>query len=247
MPVSFQTPSRFGPRNCGQSSACTVAVPDKSKAIPSVLNLRRQIRGPGLHVVVGRVPSRGVTRDLVYNEAISPIQAEKTTEPVLMLKVMPSLKWSFIRDAVEVRIGAEKDLAVGDGWGRVAGFCQIIHGQNIELFWVGPKNAGDASSAGHIQPPGGQHDGTPAFSSLEPLGPQDFPSLAVNALGGPRSGVDNVQAPINDDARTNPLRLFLEPEPIRCGYVAGPAEFEAHRWSIYPPRERDADSTGDDW
>src|SRR5215472_13370632 len=79
-----------------------------------------------------------------------------------------------LRDAVEVPVGAEENLAVGNGWRRVARLAQVIHGQKFELRRIGPKNGGDASSARDIQPPGCHHDRTPAFSALEPLGPPDF-------------------------------------------------------------------------
>src|SRR5436305_12092833 len=59
-----------------------------------------------------------------------------------------------LRDAVEVPVGAEENLTVGNGWRRVARLTQVIHGQKFELLRIGPKNGGDASSARDIQPPG---------------------------------------------------------------------------------------------
>jgi len=60
----------------------------------------------------------------------------------------------ILRDAVEVPVGAEENLTVVNGWGRVARLAQVIHGQKFELLGIGPKNGGDASSARDIQPPG---------------------------------------------------------------------------------------------
>ena len=37
------------------------------RIIPSVISPRRRVRGPGLHGVVGRVPSRGGTCDVIYS------------------------------------------------------------------------------------------------------------------------------------------------------------------------------------
>jgi hypothetical protein len=50
-------------------------------------------------------------------------------------------------DVVEVPVGAEENLTVGNGWRRVARLAQVIHGQKFELLRIGPKNGGDASSA----------------------------------------------------------------------------------------------------
>ena len=103
-----------------------------------------------------------------------------------------------LRDAVEVPVGAEENLTVGNGWRRVARLAQVIHGQKFELLRIGPKNGGDASSARDIQPPGCHYDRTPAFSALEPLGPPDFSGLAFHTLSGRRSGVDNEDKSIDD-------------------------------------------------
>src|SRR6187431_759613 len=73
------------------------------------------------------------------------------------------------------------------------------------------------------QPPGCHHDRTPAFSAVEPLGPPDFSGLAFHTLRGPWSGVDYVDESINDHTRANPLRLFLQPQPVGCRHVASPA------------------------
>src|SRR5439155_5993826 len=42
-------------------------LPVSNSGIQSVINLRRRVKGPGLHLLVGRVPSRGVTCDVMYN------------------------------------------------------------------------------------------------------------------------------------------------------------------------------------
>src|SRR5437868_15003573 len=94
-----------------------------------------------------------------------------------------------LRDAVEVPVGAEENLTVGNSWRRVARLAQVIHGQKFELLRIWPKNGGDASSARDIQPPGCHHDRTPAFSAVEPLGPPDFSGLAFHTLSGPWSGL----------------------------------------------------------
>src|SRR5690349_14780912 len=104
--------------------------------------------------------------------------------------VTPNTLILFLRDAVEVPVGAEENLTVGNGWRRVARLAQVIHGQKFELLRIGPENGGDASSARDIQPPGCHHDRTPAFSAVEPLAPADFSGLAFDTLGGAWSGVD---------------------------------------------------------
>ena len=151
-----------------------------------------------------------------------------------------------LRDAVEVPVGAEENLTVGNGWRRVARLAQVIHGQKFELLRIGPKNGGDASSARDIQPPGCHHDRTPAFSAVEPFGPPDFSSLAFHTLSGPWSGVDYEDKSIDDHTRANPLGLSVQPQPVGSGHVAGSAQLETKRGSVYPARERDADSGGDD-
>ena len=151
-----------------------------------------------------------------------------------------------LRDAVEVPVGAEENLTVGNGWRRVARLAQVIHGQKFELLRIGPKNGGDASSARDIQPPGCHHDRTPAFSALEPLGPPDFSGLAFHTLSGPWSGVDYEDESINDHTRANPLGLLLQPKPVGSGHVTGPAQFEAKRRSTVRSCERDANVAGDD-
>src|SRR5215471_20883134 len=150
-----------------------------------------------------------------------------------------------LRDAVEVPVGAEENLTAGNGWRRVARLAQVIHGQKFELRRIGPKNGGDASSARDIQPPGCHHDRTPAFSAFEPLAPPDFSGLAFHTLSGPWSGVDYEDASINDHTRANPLGLSLQPKPVGSGHVAGTAQLETNRGSVYPPSERDADFAGD--
>src|SRR5204862_5802856 len=80
----------------------------------------------------------------------------------------------ILRDAVEVPVGAEKNLPVGDSGRRVARFAQIIHRQNLQLRRVGAKDSRDASSARDIQPPSGRHDRSPAFAAFEPLDPPNF-------------------------------------------------------------------------
>src|SRR5882672_10502372 len=149
-----------------------------------------------------------------------------------------------LRDAVESPVGAEENLTVGNGWRRVARLAQVIHGQKFELLRIGPKNGGDASSARDIQPPGGHHDRTPAFSALEPLGPPDFSGLAFHTLSGPWSGVYYEEEPINDHTRANPLGLSLQPQPVGSGHVAGSAQLETNRGSSTRSRERDADVAG---
>src|SRR6266581_1908747 len=159
------------------------------------------------------------------------------------------MRWLLIlvlRDAVEVPVGAEENLTVGNGWRRVARLAQVIHGQKFELLRIGPKNGGDASSARDIQPPGCHHDRTPAFSAVEPLGPPDFSGPAFHTLSGPWSGVDIEDESINGHAGANPLRLFLQPQPVGSGYVTSSAQLETKRRSVDPPRERDADFAGDD-
>jgi hypothetical protein len=54
-----------------------------------------------------------------------------------------------------VPVGAEENLTVGNGWRRVTRLAEVIHGQKFELFRIGPKNGGDASSVRDIQPPRG--------------------------------------------------------------------------------------------
>src|SRR6187455_2191847 len=149
-----------------------------------------------------------------------------------------------LRDAVEVPVGAEENLTVGNGWRRVARLAQVIHGQKFELLRIGPKNGGDASSARDIQPPGCHHDRTPAFSALEPLGPPDFSGLAFHTLSGPGSGVDDEDVSINDHTRANPLGLSIHPQPVGNGHIAGSAQLETNRGSVSPSRERDANSAG---
>src|ERR1051326_1369410 len=151
----------------------------------------------------------------------------------------------LVRDAVEVPVGAEENLTVGNGWRRVAGLAQVIHGQKFELLRIGPKNGGDASSAGDIQAPGCHHDRTPAFSALEPLGPPDFSGLAFHTLSGPWSCVDYEDESINGHTRANPLGLSLQPQPVGSGHVAGSAQLETNRRSVSPSREGDADSVAD--
>src|SRR6266850_6071242 len=41
-----------------------------------------------------------------------------------------------LRDAVEVPVGAEENLTVGNGWRRVARLAQVIHGQKFELLRI---------------------------------------------------------------------------------------------------------------
>src|SRR5437773_1481331 len=151
-----------------------------------------------------------------------------------------------LRDAVEVPVGAEENLTVGNGWRRVARLAQVIHGQKFELLRIGPKNGGDASSARDIQPPGCHHDRTPAFSAVEPLGPPDFSGLAFHTLSGPWSGVDYEDESINDHTRANPLRLFFQPQPVGSGHVADSAQLETNRGSSIRSRERDANLAADD-
>src|SRR5438876_8769217 len=151
-----------------------------------------------------------------------------------------------LRDAVEVPVGAEENLTVGNGWRRVARLAQIIHGQKFELLRIGPKNGGDASSARDIQPPGCHHDRTPAFSAVEPLDPPNFPGLTFHALGSPWSRVDDEDVSTHDHTRANPLRLFLQPQPVGCRHVASPAQLETKRGSVDIARKRDADFAGDD-
>src|SRR5205085_9957255 len=127
----------------------------------------------------------------------------------------------------------------------VAQLAQVIHGQKLELLWIGPKNRGDASSACHIQPPGCHHDRPPAFSALEPLGPPDFSGLAFHTLSGAWSGVDDEDESINDHTRANPLGLSGQPELVGSGHVAGSAQLETNRASVCRSRKRDADSGGD--
>src|SRR3954469_9638283 len=157
----------------------------------------------------------------------------------------PNTEMLVFRDAVEVPVGAEENLTVGNGWRRVARLAQVIHGQKFELVRTGPKNGGGASSARDIQPPGCHHDRTPAFSALEPLGPADFSGLAFHTLSGPWSGVDYEDESINDHTRANPLGLPGQPQPVGSGHVAGAAQLETNRGSVSPAREGDADSGGD--
>src|SRR2546426_11833996 len=48
------------------------------EAIQSVINLRRRFGGPGLHALVGRVRSRGVTCDVVYRFGFECSQVQTT-------------------------------------------------------------------------------------------------------------------------------------------------------------------------
>src|SRR5438477_2241714 len=98
---------------------------------------------------------------------------------------MPNTLILVLRDAVEVPVGAEENLTVGNGGRRVARLAQVIHGQKFELLRIGPKNRGDAFSARDVQSPGRHHDRTPAFSALQALGPPDFSGLAIHTLSGP--------------------------------------------------------------
>src|ERR1041385_2387877 len=152
----------------------------------------------------------------------------------------------ILRDAIEAPVSAQENLTVGNGWRRVARLAQVIHGQKFELLRIGPKNGGDASSARDIQPPGCHHDRTPAFSAVEPLGPPDFSGLAFHTLSGPWSGVDCEDESINDHTRANPFGLSLLPQPVGSSHVAGSAQLETYRRSVYPSRERNADFAADD-
>src|SRR5438552_14421076 len=118
----------------------------------------------------------------------------------------------MLRDAEQVRVGAEENLPVGDGRCRIAGFAQVIHGQKFELLRIGPKDGGDASTACDVEPPGCQHDRTPAFAAVEPFRPPDFSGLAFHALSGPWSGVDDEDVSIQYHAGTNSLSLLLQPQ-----------------------------------
>src|SRR6185369_14288398 len=89
-----------------------------------------------------------------------------------------------LRDAVEVPVGAEENLTVGNGWRRVARLAQVIHGQKFELLRIGPKNGCDASSARDIQPPGCHHDRTGVTTVFRP-DQEKFELLAMNDLGEP--------------------------------------------------------------
>ena len=104
-------------------------------------------------------------------------------------------------DAVEMAVGAEEDLALGDGRRRVARFTQIIPRQKFELLRVRSKDGRDAPSACDVQPPGGHHDRTPAFSAVESFRPPDFPRPAFHTLRRPWSGVDDEHMSIHDHAR----------------------------------------------
>jgi len=152
----------------------------------------------------------------------------------------------ILRDAVEVPVGAEKNLPVGDSGRRVARFAQIIHRQNLQLRRVRAKDSGDAFSACDIQPPDGHHHRTPALAAFEPLGPPNFPGWTFHALGSPWSRVDDEDVSTHDHAGANPLRLFLQPQPVGSGYVTSSAQLETKRRSVDPSRERDADFAGDD-
>jgi hypothetical protein len=136
-------------------------------------------------------------------------------------------KHLVLRDAVEVPVGAEENLTVGNGWRRVARLAQVIHGQNFELLRAGPKNGDDASSARDIQPPGCHHHPTPAFSAVEPLGPPDFSGLTFHTLIGPWSSVDYEDESINDHTRANP-GLSGQPQPVGSGHIAGSAQLETN-------------------
>src|SRR3954468_16735363 len=152
----------------------------------------------------------------------------------------------ILRDAVEAPVGAEENLTVGNGWRRVARLAQVIHGQKFELVRIGPKNGGDASSTRDIQPPGGHHDRTPAFSALEPLGPPDFSGLAFHTLSGSWSRVNYEDESIDNHTRANPLGLSFQPKPVGSGHVAGSAQLETNGGSAARSRERDADVAGYD-
>src|SRR5438067_8944483 len=77
----------------------------------------------------------------------------------------PNTLTLVLRDAVEVPVGAEENLTVGNGWRRVAQLVQVIHGQKVELLLIGPKNGGDASSARDREPHGSQHVRTRDFAA----------------------------------------------------------------------------------
>src|ERR1700693_2684347 len=78
----------------------------------------------------------------------------------VLLMVSPNTLILVLRDAVEVPVGAEENLTVGNGWRRVARLAQVIHGQKFELLRIGPKNGGDASSGRDIQTPRCHHERT---------------------------------------------------------------------------------------
>src|SRR5438876_8589884 len=44
------------------------------RAIGSVISLRRRVRGPGLQLLVGRVPSRGGTSDVVCKVSVREVE-----------------------------------------------------------------------------------------------------------------------------------------------------------------------------
>jgi hypothetical protein len=54
--------------------------------------------------------------------------------------VTPNNVILVLRDAVEVPVGAQENLTVGNGWRRGARLAQVIHGQKFELLRIGPKN-----------------------------------------------------------------------------------------------------------
>src|SRR5437762_33242 len=126
-----------------------------------------------------------------------------------------------------MRLGAEKYLAIRDGRRRIASFTQVIRRQEFELLGVGPEHSRDASSAGDIEPPGGEHHRAPALASFQSRGPQDFTGLALHALRSARTGIDDIDPPIDDHTRTDPLWLFFQPKSVRRGHVAGAAQLEA--------------------
>ena len=99
-----------------------------------------------------------MARDSCYKNEVVFITKSARTRVAVHQKLLrhysatPNTLILVLRDAVEVPVGAEENLTVGNGWRRVARLAQVIHGQKFELLRIGPKNGGDASSARDIQP-----------------------------------------------------------------------------------------------
>ena len=72
------------------------------------------------------------------------IRSARCTRPGTSQRDAPTTEeWErpalFLCDAVEVLVGAEKDLPIRDRGRGVARFAQIIHGQDVALLRIGPK------------------------------------------------------------------------------------------------------------
>src|SRR5690348_15227200 len=77
---------------------------------------------------------------------------------------------SFLADAPEAVVGANEDVAVGDGWGGVAGVAEGVAGEELE-GGSGLEDVGDAVVVGEVEAAVGEH-GRTAMVAAEVLHPQ---------------------------------------------------------------------------